>query len=183
MFEKASNNISQTEKENENKSFNVDELLNNYVDSSLDSSSLTIVSEYNKKTFQEDFQFITEGDEVDWQFDEMMELMEEMQGSGTGGENNFDSEGKLDDSPARTVVSLKDFKFVRELGSGLYGRVDIYRKIKTNDEYAIKTINIEKMVKFKKIYFFIFNLEIEKCKRLVKKRNNSNERNKLRLCC
>lgn len=46
------------------------------------------------------------------------------------------------------TVKISDFKFISPIASGGYGRVDIYKKNTTGDLYAIKTVNINKMVKY-----------------------------------
>ena len=84
---------------------------------------------------------INEVYELDSQFDEMIELMDEMQHSDR---KEFISENVNVISP----VSINDFKYINTIGKGGYGRVDLYRKITTGDLYAIKSVNINKMVKF-----------------------------------
>jgi hypothetical protein len=44
-------------------------------------------------------------------------------------------------------MKISDFKFLKEIAKGGYGRVDIYKKVSTGDIYAIKTVNIKKMVR------------------------------------
>lgn len=80
-------------------------------------------------------------DEVDSQFDEMIELMDDIQLSDPYREVENDC------SP-RSVHNIKisDFKIISEISSGGYGRVDLYKKISTGDIYAIKTVDINKMV-------------------------------------
>ena len=43
-------------------------------------------------------------------------------------------------------ISIKDFEFKHKIGSGDYGKVDLYMKKSTNDFYAIKSLNLETMV-------------------------------------
>jgi len=43
-------------------------------------------------------------------------------------------------------MKISDFKFLKDIAKGGYGRVDIYKKVSTGDIYAIKTVNIKKMV-------------------------------------
>lgn len=81
-------------------------------------------------------------DEVDSQFDEMIELMDDIQLSDPY------REVETEHSPReKNIVNISDFKFVMEIASGGYGRVDLYKKISTGDSYAIKTVDINKMVR------------------------------------
>jgi hypothetical protein len=82
---------------------------------------------------------INEVYELDSQFDEMIELMDEMQHSDR---KEFISESLNVIAP----VTINDFKYINSIGKGGYGRVDLYRKITTGDLYAIKSVNINKMV-------------------------------------
>ncbi len=44
-------------------------------------------------------------------------------------------------------TKITDFKFLMNINKGGYGRVDLYKKKKTNDIYAIKTVVISNMVR------------------------------------
>jgi len=45
-----------------------------------------------------------------------------------------------------TDFSINDFRHLLKLGQGGYGRVDLYRKKNTNENYAIKTVDISVLV-------------------------------------
>lgn len=143
------------------------------MDSSID-SEISFNIENKRKTINENANLsydmetneINENDEVDSQIDEIAELMDEIQISDPTPENmtiiKDENEGESSSqsssnqatitfqSSAKTslsnIVKITDFKLIRELASGGYGRVDIYKKITTGDLYAIKTVNIKKMV-------------------------------------
>ena len=64
-------------------------------------------------------------------------------------------------------ISIQDFQIIVNLSKGGYGSVDLCRKIKTDEKYAIKTVNISDMVRllqntsYKIIfitYQYLFNL-------------------------
>jgi len=84
-------------------------------------------------------------DEVDSQFDEMIELMDDIQLSDPYREIENDQVA-VETKP--NTIKISDFKLISEISKGGYGRVDIYKKISTGDIYAIKTVDINKMVFF-----------------------------------
>ncbi len=88
-------------------------------------------------------------DEVDSQFDEMIELMDDIQISDKY--RDFESDVSLKEAKPN-AIKISDFKLISEISKGGYGRVDIFKKISTGDIYAIKTVDINKMV-FLLIYF------------------------------
>jgi len=107
----------------------------------LDNSEISFSKEAKK--YKNENNNFNEMDEVDSQFDEMIELMDDLQLSDTYKEEEYEN------SPVEKKnknVKISDFKFVMEISSGGYGRVDLYKKIYTGDLYAIKTVDINKMV-------------------------------------
>lgn len=80
--------------------------------------------------------------ELDSQFDEMIELMDEMQNSDR---KDFTTANDVNTNLVGNV-SIKDFKYINFLGKGAYGRVDLYKKITTGDIYAIKAVDINQKV-------------------------------------
>jgi hypothetical protein len=91
-------------------------------------------------------------DEVDSQFDDMIELMDDIQFS------EFSKENEIEDlSKKSSKIKISDFKLILEIAKGGYGRVDLYKKISTGDQYAIKTVDMIKMVNNLLLYLtFIF---------------------------
>jgi len=129
----------------------------NKSDSALDSScSLDSEINYpqsneNKKINNQESLVNEINDDVDSQFDEMIELMDDIQLSDPYKENDneiFPTEVKPN------AIKISDFKLMNEISKGGYGRVDIFKKISTGDIYAIKTVDIKKMVKLKIIFYY-----------------------------
>jgi hypothetical protein len=87
-------------------------------------------------------------DEVDSQFDDMIELMDDIQFSEFSKENEIEVLSKKS-----SKINISDFKLILEIAKGGYGRVDLYKKISTGDQYAIKTVDMIKMVIY---YLFLF---------------------------
>ncbi len=83
-------------------------------------------------------------DEVDSQFDEMIELMDDIQLSDPYRETENDVM-PIESKP--NTIKITDFKLISIISKGGYGRVDLYKKTSTGDIYAIKTVDINKMVK------------------------------------
>jgi hypothetical protein len=110
-----------------------DSSLNNF--SSLPASPLSYIVVHHKE--KDSSMFINEDCELDSQFDEMIELMDDMQLS----EGNEFTPNEI-----LKPVKITDFQYIRNIGKGGYGSVDIYRKITTRDIYAIKSVNINSMV-------------------------------------
>ena len=109
-----------------------------YVDSEISFSRET------RKINKEENYINNEMDEVDSQFDEMIELMDDIQLSDPY------REVEIEHSPReKNLIKISDFKIVMDISSGGYGRVDLYKKISTGDLYAIKTVDIHKMVNLK----------------------------------
>jgi hypothetical protein len=132
---------------NTSDNINEDSSMNNF--DSLPASPMSYIVINHKE--RDCSMFINEDCELDSQFDEMIELMDDMQTSDRG---DFI---EIETSPKQKPVKITDFQFVQNIGKGGYGRVDIYRKITTRDIYAIKSVNINQMV------IISLTLEIKKC--------------------
>lgn len=98
-----------------------------------------------------------EDDEEDSQFYEIVDLIEEIQISEpdeikemTTIRDENEQESSYHSNGERTSIAnqykITDFDFMKAIAKGGYGRVDIYKKKNTGDIYAIKTVNIRKMV-------------------------------------
>lgn len=59
--------------------------------------------------------------------------------------NYNNSNTNVSQSSSSNVISINNFKFIVPIAKGGYGRVDIYQKKTTGDNYAIKTVDISKM--------------------------------------
>ena len=113
--------------------------LNIYETLSIDSQNSNCMPD-NRKFLREESIVNDILDEGDSQFDDMIELMDDIQIS-----DHCDSE--KDHSPVNSCsIKISDFKLIFEISSGGYGRVDLYKKISTGDIFAIKTVDINKMV-------------------------------------
>ena len=56
-------------------------------------------------------------------------------------QNNLNNQNKLNES----IIKFSNFKLVLPLAKGGYGTVGLYKKVKTGDLFAIKSVNIKKM--------------------------------------
>jgi len=63
-------------------------------------------------------------------------------------EQNNSSNEDEDDACEELKLSINDFHFIINLGSGGYGKVDLVKKRKTGDKYALKTIDMANNVRF-----------------------------------
>jgi len=63
----------------------------------------------------------------------------EKKNSNNNNNQSFENETNID-------LKITDFQIIINLSSGGYGSVDLCKKIKTESNYAIKTVNISKMV-------------------------------------
>lgn len=96
----------------------------------------------------------------------MNELTNEKQGNGTESENIGDLSEKLDQSLSLTLdsarknsadasprkMSITDFKLIKILGIGAYAKVILGMHIKTNKNYALKTIDKSFIEKEEKVH-------------------------------
>ena len=60
--------------------------------------------------------------------------------------NNFNNSFNSDKEEDNLILKIDDFEIICNLSKGGYGSVDLCRKIKTNEKYAIKTVDISNMV-------------------------------------
>jgi hypothetical protein len=113
------------------------------IDCSTD-SNITFLRDTDSRRLNREESLVNEiNDEVDSQFDEMIELMDDIQLSDPYREIENDQVA-VETKP--NTIKISDFKLISEISKGGYGRVDIYKKISTGDIYAIKTVDINKMV-------------------------------------
>ena len=73
----------------------------------------------------------------------MTEIQDEMENDSS---NSIVSDEK--DHKHKEPLKISNFQFIKPISKGGYGRVDIYKKISTGDIFAIKTVNINAMVRF-----------------------------------
>ena len=60
--------------------------------------------------------------------------------------NRYTIPNKLYAPKLSVVNKISDFELIRPIGEGGYGRVDLYKKKTTGDEFAIKTVDINQKV-------------------------------------
>jgi len=101
--------------------------------------------------------------ETDSQYDEIIDLMDELEQSKDDIKekklNMTEIQDEMENDSSNSIVSVEkdqkpkeqlkisDFQFIKPISKGGYGRVDIYKKISTGDIFAIKTVNINAMVR------------------------------------
>ncbi len=100
-------------------------------------------------------------DEMENNFNDVLELLEDLKDEEITYTNNFDYKKQLifDDCPEERV-DITDFDFLRNIRKGGYGSVGLYRKQNTGDEYAIKIVDINNMKSLNVLNFLKNETEI-----------------------